>query len=142
MRRTVVMAGALALGMALMSPALGAAQDDGAIYKTMKQAGPAFGAVRKAAEAKAGDTVKENATVLGQVFAETEAFFKSKGKTDAVKWAQDAAKVSQTLAAQAGKADWEGVKKSATDLGASCASCHTAYRDKGPDGAYRLKPGN
>jgi cytochrome c556 len=136
------MAGALALGMALISPALGAAQDDAAIYATMKKAGPAFGAVRKATEAMAADTVKENATVLSTVFTDTEAFFKTKGKADAVKWAQDAAKIAQTLAAQAGKADWEGAKKSATDLGASCATCHTAYRDKGPDGAYRLKPGN
>jgi len=142
MRRMLMIAGALALGMALSSPALRAAQDEAALDKTMKKAGPAFGAVRKATEAMAADTVKENATVLATVFAETEAFFKTKGKADAVKWAQDAAKVSQALAAQAAKADWDGVKKSSTELGASCASCHTAYRDKGPDGAYRLKPGN
>lgn len=142
MRRTVVMAGALALGVALLGPAVGAAQDEAELDKIMKRAGPAFGALRKAAEASNADTVKENATSLAQVFAETESFFKAKQKQDAVQWAQGAAKTAQAIAALAGKADWDGVKKSAGELGSSCASCHTAYRDKGPDGAYRLKPGN
>lgn len=142
MRRIVLIAGAFALGVALLAPALRAAQDEAELTKVMKQAGPAFGTLRKAAEAMNSDTVKENATVLSQVFAQTETFFKAKNKKDAVEWAQAAAKMSQTLATQAAKPDWDAVKKSATDLGASCASCHTAYRDKGPDGAYRLKPGS
>lgn len=140
MRRTGLIAGMCVLGVALLTPALGAAQDEAALDKSMKRAGPAFGAVRKATEAMSADTVKENATVLAQVFAETETFFKSKGKTDAVKWAQDGAKAAQEIVAQAGKSDWAGVKKASTDLGATCASCHSAYRDKGPNG-YRLKPG-
>lgn len=142
MRRMVSTASVLALGAALLGPALGAFQDEAALDKTMKRAGPAFGAIRKATEAMTADTVKENATVLTQVFTETEAFFKAKSKTDAVEWAQSAAKVSRTLAAQAAKGDWEGVKKSATDLQASCATCHASYREKGPDGGYRFKSGS
>lgn len=90
----------------------------------------------------AADTVKENATVLAQVFADTEAFFKAKNNKEATGWAQDAAKIAQSLVAQAGKADWEGIKKTSTDLQAACATCHASYRDKGPDGTYRLKPVN
>lgn len=141
MRRMALIAGAFALGAVLTGSALGVAQDETALDKTMKRAGPAFGAIRKATEAMAADTVKESATVLTQVFADTEVFFKTRNNKEATGWAQDAATIAQTLVAQAGKADWEGIKKTSTDLQAACATCHATYREKGPDG-FRLKAGN
>ena len=76
-----------------------------------------------------------------QAFADTEAFWKTKGKPDAQQWAQDARKQVDAIehAASAGK--WDEVKTAAGTLGQACQSCHTAYRERFDDGSYRIKTG-
>ena len=106
----------------------------------MKKVGPAFAALRQA-DVSTADATKENTAVLKQAFADTEAFWKTKGKADAVQWAQDARRHvdSIELAAAAGK--WDEVKTTAGTLGQACQSCHTAYRERFDDGSFRIKMG-
>lgn len=142
MRRIYMAVSGVALGLALMTQmtvSAEQAQDPAVIDKVMKAVGPAFGAARKAAEAGSMADLKTSGEALAKAFVETEAFFKSHGKADAVEIAKAAKKAADTLAsattADAGKA-------AAGELGKTCAGCHATYRDKAADGTYTYKPGN
>jgi len=113
--------------------------DEEAFQKIMKQVGTANAALRKGMEASDVKLASENAVVLRQSFTEAEAFWKKRSRSDAVSWAQDAKKLSDSIhrAAVAGK--WDEVKTSATTLGQACQSCHTAHRERFDDGSFRIK---
>lgn len=115
--------------------------DEEALSKVMKKVGPAFAALRTATTASNAETTAQNVTVLKQAFADTEAFWKTRGKPDAVKWAQDARKEVDTIEHGAAGGNWDAAKASATTLGQACASCHGAYRERFDDGSYRIKAG-
>ena len=114
--------------------------EEQAFDNVMKKVGPAFAALRQA-DAATADAATENTALLKQAFADTEAFWKTKGKPDAQQWAQDARKQVDAIehAASAGK--WDEVKTAAGTLGQACQSCHTAYRERFDDGSYRIKTG-
>jgi cytochrome c556 len=113
--------------------------DEEAFQKIMKQVGSSNAALRKGMEASDVKLAAENAVLLRQSFTEAEAFWKKRSRNDAVTWAQDAKKLSDTIhrAAVAGK--WDEVKASATTLGQTCQSCHTAHRERFDDGSFRIK---
>lgn len=140
MRRIVLAVSGIALGVALMAPAMSArqGQDAAVIDKTMKGVGPAFGAARKAVDAGDMAAAKAAAETLSKAFVETEAFFKSHGKADGVEWAQGAKKAADAIAAAASA---DAAKAPAGELGKFCQGCHTKYRDKAADGSYTFKAG-
>jgi hypothetical protein len=113
--------------------------DEEAYQKIMKQVGTANAALRKGMEGSDAKVAAENAVLLKQAFAEAESFWKKRSRNDAVTWSQDAKKLSDTIhrAAVAGK--WDEVKTSATTLGQTCQSCHTAHRERFDDGSFRIK---
>ncbi|HUU35098.1 MAG TPA: hypothetical protein VMW48_13630 [Vicinamibacterales bacterium] len=143
MRRMFVAVSGVALGLALTTQMTAVraeqAQDAAVIDQAMKAIGPAFGAARKAAEAGAMADVKTSGEALSKAFVETEAFFNSHGKADAVEMAQAAKKASNDIA---GAADAEAAKAAAGALGKTCAGCHAAYRTRAADGTYAFKGGN
>jgi len=104
----------------------------------MKKVGPAFAALRQA-DAATADATKQNAVVLKQAFADTEAFWKAKAKTDAVQWAQDARKQVDAIERASTSGNWDEVKTTAGTLGQACQSCHAQYRERFDDGTYRIK---
>jgi cytochrome c556 len=112
--------------------------EEQAFDNIMKKVGPAFAAIRQA-DASNADATKENAAVLKQAFADTETFWKGRGRTDAVQWAQDARKHVDAIDHAATAGNWDEVKSMAGTLGQSCQSCHTAYRERFDDGSYRIK---
>ena len=112
--------------------------EEQAFDNIMKKVGPAFAAVRQA-DASNADATKENAAVLKQAFADTETFWKGRGRADAVQWAQDARKHVDAIDHAAAAGNWDEVKSMAGTLGQSCQSCHTAYRERFDDGSYRIK---
>jgi len=112
--------------------------EEQAFDNIMKKVGPAFAAVRQANAATA-DATRENTAVLKQAFAETETFWKGKGKADAIQWAQDARKHVDAIDRDVAAGKWDDVKTSAGSLGEACQSCHTAYRERFDDGSYRIK---
>ena len=143
MRRIVLVVSGVALGLALMNPAVMAvraqqAQDPAVLDPVMKSVGGAFGAARKAVEAGDMTAAKTGAETMSKAFVETEAFFKSHGKADGVEWAQ-AAKTAADAVAAAASAD--AAKAPAGELGKLCATCHAAYRERGADGSYNYKAG-
>ncbi len=143
MRRKILAVGGVAFGVALMVSMTGVraeqAQDVAVIDKAMKAVGPAFVAARKAAEAGSMADLKTSGETLAKAFVETEAFFTSHGKADAVENAKAAKKAADALAS-ATSAD--AAKAAAGELGKTCAGCHATYRDKAADGTFSYKPGN
>jgi cytochrome c556 len=116
--------------------------DDLALQKLMKQVGPANTALRGDIDKMDAALTKEHATVLKQAFTQTEAFWKTKGKTDAIQWALDARKDAEALEAAVTAGNWDQAKASAGTLGQKCAACHGAYRDRLDDGTFRIKTGS
>lgn len=116
--------------------------EEAMLDKTMKTVGPTNAALRKALEGSSADQVKQNTQILTKAFTDVEAFWKARGKMDAVKFAQEARKASELaeLAAVAGK--WEDVKTHVNTLGQQCSSCHGIYRERGEDGSFYIKPGS
>jgi hypothetical protein len=115
--------------------------DDLALQKVMKQVGPANTALRGDIDKMDAALTKEHATLLKQMFTQTETFWKAKGKTDAVQIAQDARKDAEALDAAVTAGNWDQAKASAGTLGQKCAACHGAYRDRLDDGTFRIKAG-
>jgi len=116
--------------------------DDETLDKVMKRVAPAFTALRGAVDKSDMEATKQNATILKQAFSETEAFWKSKGKADATKWAGDARTQAETIEKDVATGKWDAIKTSATTLGTSCGSCHGVYRERFDDGSYRIKMGS
>jgi hypothetical protein len=114
--------------------------EEAAYDKVMKGVQPAFGAMRKGAEASNLDLVKQNAATLIKSFGEAEAFMKNRGLSDATKWAQEARKMVEGIDKAAVAGQWDIVKASATELQKACAQCHGAYRERGEDGTFFIKP--
>ncbi|MBI1872413.1 MAG: hypothetical protein HYS05_00830 [Acidobacteria bacterium] len=110
-----------------------------AYSKVMKRVGPAFAELRKGIEASTVDVTSKNATVLRQAFAETETFWKTRKRDDAIKWAQDARRQVETIEKAVAGAKWDDVKTAAGTLGQACQTCHTAYRERFDDGSFRIK---
>lgn len=115
--------------------------EEEAFQKIMKKVGPAFAAVRSNAETSKTEVVTQNAATLKQAFSESEAFWKSHGKSDAEKWAQGARKDAENIEKAANAGKWDDVKSSTATLGQACQTCHTTYRDRFDDGSFRMKIG-
>jgi len=109
--------------------------------KLMKRVEPAFAAVRAGIEGSSAETTTQNAAVLKQAFTEAEAFWKGRGKPDAIQWSQDARKQAEAIERGAAAGTWDVVKDSADTLGQACRTCHAAYRERLDDGTFRLKTG-
>ena len=115
--------------------------EEEAYSKMMKRISHAFNALRNSIEGSNADVAKENVVVLKQASADTEGFWKTKGKADALQWAQDARKQVDTIERSVAAGKWDEIKTAAGDLTKMCQSCHAAYRERLDDGTYRIKGG-
>ena len=113
--------------------------DEEALSKIMKQVAPALAALRKGIEGSDAKVAKEQSDVLRKTFAETETFWKTRGKMDATKWATDGRRAIEVIDVSAAAGKWDDVKTQATALGQTCTSCHGVYRDRFDDGSFRIK---
>lgn len=113
--------------------------DEEALSKLMKQVASSNGALRKAIEGSDVKLAAENTATLKKMFTEVEAFWRSKRKSDATQWAQDARKLSENIERAAAAGKWDDVKAHAGTLGKACQTCHTAYRERFDDGSFRIK---
>jgi cytochrome c556 len=116
--------------------------EEEALSKIMKQVGPANTALRTALDKTDMAVAKENANVLKNMFTQNEAFWKPKGKPEAIKFAEEAKKLSEQINAAIGTGNWDEAKTHAGTLGQQCAGCHGAFRERMDDGTYRIKTGS
>jgi len=113
--------------------------EEEAFRKIMLQVGPANTALRAAIEKMDAAAVKDQAAILSRAFTQTEAFWKTKGKTDAMGFAAEGKKHADAITTAVGAGKWDDVKASATPLGQQCGACHGAYRERLDDGSFRVK---
>jgi len=116
--------------------------EEESLDKAMKGVGGANGALRKGIDAMNVELVKTNTAILKKAFTETEAFWKARGKADAVKFAQTANAAAAAIETAAGMGNWNEAKAQNTTLGQQCASCHGIYRERAEDGSFLIKPGS
>lgn len=116
--------------------------EEEAFRKIMLQVGPANTALRSAIDKMDAAAVKDQAAILSRAFTQTEAFWKTKGKTDAVGFAAEGKKHADAITTAAAAGKWDDVKASATPLGQQCGACHGAYRERLDDGSFRIKAGS
>lgn len=127
---------AFALGMGIMGGVL-LAQTETDFSGWMKQVAATNGKLKGAVAAKDAKAVAVEAKTLDTIFAQVEAYFGSHNMTDAAGLAKavHANTTKLATAAAAGTVD----EAAATAVGGSCAGCHMAHREKGADGAYKMK---
>jgi cytochrome c556 len=116
--------------------------EEEAFRKIMLQVGPANTALRSAIEKMDVAAVKDQAAILSRAFTQTEAFWKTKGKTDAMGFAAEGKKHADAIGTAVAAGKWDDVKASATPLGQQCGACHGAYRERLDDGSFRIKAGS
>ncbi len=104
------------------------AQDELATYQTLMKAAAAAanGAMRGALTANDTATASAQAKDMSAAFDTIAAFWKAKGKDDAVKFAQAASAAGRAAAAATTLDDQRAAMGRA---GASCLACHSLYRD-------------
>ena len=113
--------------------------DDLTLQKIMTKLPPAQAALRKALDGKDLNLVKEQATLLKTAFTDTEAFWKTKGNTEAMTIAGEGKKHADAILINLGLGNLEAAKTSITPLGGTCASCHGKFRERMDDGTFRIK---
>jgi hypothetical protein len=113
--------------------------DELALQKIMTKLPPAQAALRKALDGKDANLSKEQATILKDMFTQTEAFWKTKGNTEAMNIAAEGKKHADAILINLGLANIEAAKTSITPLGATCASCHGKSRERMDDGTFRIR---
>ena len=103
------------------------AQDELATYQaSMRAAAAANGAMRDALTANDTATGSAKAKDMSAAFDTIAAFWKAKGKDDAVKFAEAASAAGKAAAAATTIDDQKAAMGKA---GASCLACHALYRD-------------
>lgn len=108
--------------------------------KLMKEVGATAGASRKAIEGQNAEMLKTNADKLETLFTEVQAFWQSRNVKEAATIAGDAMKHAAAVESAADAKDFTKAAESMKMLQGNCAGCHSQYRDKGPDGNWRIKP--
>jgi len=72
-------------------------------------------------------------------FATTLAYWQAAKADDAVKFAQDGVKVTESLAGIIKDKDYRALVAASMAMGDSCAGCHMAHRVRLPDGTFEIK---
>jgi cytochrome c556 len=107
--------------------------------KAMKDFGAANQSLRNNVTAKDYDAIAKDAATFKASFAVAQAFWTGKQVDDAMKLAQDGAKAAADLETAAKAKSEEGVAAAQRAVGATCASCHMAHRERLQDGTFEIK---
>jgi hypothetical protein len=105
----------------------------------MKKVGPASAGLRASVDASKMENTADNIALLKKAFSETEMFWKGKSVADAVKKAQDARVLVETIDREISSGAWDDAKKNVASLTQACGGCHTPYRERFDDGSFRAK---
>jgi hypothetical protein len=112
-----------------------------ALSEAMKTIGPAFTALKAAADGSQADVVAGNAAKLKPAFVQTESIWDAVGQSSAGQWARDAQEYLNSIEHDAAAGQWDRAKFTASKLNQVCGNCHGTFRDRADDGTYRMKAG-
>lgn len=131
----VVAVGAVALGLAVRANE----KPPESYQKAMKDLGAANQSLRNNVTAKDYDAVAKDAATFKASFATALAFWTAKKADDAVTLAQTGAKGAADLETAAKAKNEESVAAAQRAVGATCAACHMAHRERLQDGTFEIK---
>ena len=105
--------------------------------KLMKAVGAANGALRAAAKEQNAAGISAEAAKMVALFKDAQAFWTARNNAEAAEWAGAAMKHADAVA----KATYMGAAMGAMkELGGTCMTCHTKYREKTETG-FAIKKG-
>jgi len=110
-----------------------------AYVKLMKDTNTAAQSLRGHVQAKDYDGIAADATALRKLFADTEAFWAARKVDDAIGFAKTGGKAASELETAAKARNEDGMATAARSLNATCMGCHTAHRERLPDGSSEIK---
>jgi len=113
---------------------------DADLDKIMKEVGTTVASLRKSMDAQNAETAKQQADRLELLFEEVDDFWNARNVRDAAEMADDAAEHAEHVEDAVDEKDFAKAAEALKSLQSMCASCHGKYRDKSPDGSYRIKP--
>lgn len=112
--------------------------------KAMKRVNTAQQAMNKALKSGAFADVRTGLTEMRQALTDSESFWVLHKKDDAIKSAKESvAKIDEAIKVASGAApDATAVQTATREIGATCRTCHMAYRAQDAEKNYILKPGS
>jgi hypothetical protein len=113
---------------------------DADLDKLMKEINSTVGLLRKSVDGQNADLAKEQADKMNHLFEDVDDFWNSRNVRDAADWADDAAEHAEHTKDAIDAKDFAKASEHLKLLQSMCGTCHGKYRDKGPDGNYRIKP--
>ena len=113
---------------------------DDDLDKLMKEIGATSGAIRKAIDGQNAELLKTNADKIEELFEQVDDFWSARNVKEAADIADDAAEHAEHIEDAADAKDFAKAGEHAKLMQGTCAACHGKFRDKGPDGQYRIKP--
>jgi cytochrome c556 len=133
--------GWLVLGaVMLLGLSVAANEKPSAAYsQAMKDIQSAQGAMRTAVTAKDYDAIAKAAATFKASFDTAEAFWTAKKADDAIAASKAGVKGATDLAAAAAAKNDEGIAAAQRAVGATCAGCHMAHRERLADGTFEIK---
>jgi hypothetical protein len=113
---------------------------DADLDKLMKEVGATVAVLRKAIDGQNAELAKTNAEKMEDLFEQVDDFWNARNVKDAADLADDAAEHADHVEDAVEAKDFTKAAEHAKLLQGTCAACHGKYRDKGPDGQFRIKP--
>lgn len=123
-------------------PAPGAAMPMSAheYEEVMEKIDPIFDNIRKNVEGQVKtDAIAADAKKLPPLLKQAEAFWVQLKRADAIDFAKKTQAAAQNLEKTAATGDAAKTTAVVKALGLACRGCHNEYREKAPDGSYRMK---
>ena len=108
--------------------------------KVMKEVGSTVGALRKAIDGQNAELAKTNATKMVALFTDAHAFWTARNVKEAATIANSAMTHAKAVEGAVDAKDFTKAAESTKTMQGTCAECHKQYRDKAPDGTWRIKP--
>jgi len=105
----------------------------------MKAVAAANTSLKKSVEEKQAAAISLDAQTLADVFGQVQEYWTKSNTADAAALSKTAHDASLDLAAAAKAGNWEQAGVAMKAIGGTCSGCHTAHREKLPDGAYTIK---
>jgi hypothetical protein len=128
---------ALQAGQAPMAKTSISSEED--YSKNMKEVGAQNTALRKAITSASEADVAASAAKLETIFKDVQAYWENKKVDDAATAAKNAVAASQAIAKATAAHDMPAATAASQTLAAQCMTCHTAHRERLPDGSFKMK---
>ncbi len=88
------------------------------------------------------EAIAADAATLADLFREVLPIYEGRDMDEAIDIAGRAAAAADEAIAAANAGNIEAAGAAAGNLGKSCVGCHSQFREKAPDGSYRIKAQN